>query len=159
MTAVPVEIMMRKPKVPVRIGPGRIPDYFLHTVLFMEIDRSDEVWILDPTGAQYGIQDVFVPWKHYMNEYACRFIGHYPYHATETGDLDHFATLPEAKKVATKIAVERQARVVFASFVDRLVVGDLLDVSETEFKRGVEEFQENLKEHMSMYFHYKEANA
>ncbi|KAJ5992457.1 hypothetical protein N7451_008181 [Penicillium sp. IBT 35674x] len=159
VTLVPVEIIMKKPKMPARVGPGRIPEYFPHTVWLMDIDRSDEVWILDPTGAQYGIQDVFVPWKHYMKEYECRFIGHYPYHRTETGDLDYFATLPEARKLATKIAVERQARIVFSSFVDYLVIGDLLDVSEPEFKRRVKALQENLKEHMSMYFHYKEANA
>lgn len=150
---------MKKPKVPVRIGPGRIPDYFPHTVLFIEINRSDEVWILDPTGAQYGIQDVFVPWKHYMSEYECCIIGHYPYHATETGDLDYFATLPEARLLATKMAVERQARIVFASFVDYLVIGDLLDVLKTEFTRRVAQFRENLKEHMSMYFHYEDPNA
>ncbi|KAJ6110510.1 hypothetical protein N7486_002745 [Penicillium sp. IBT 16267x] len=154
-----VEITMEKPKVPVRIGPGPIPDYFPHTVMFMEINWSKELWILDPTGAQYGIQDVFVPWKQYMDEYECRIVGYYPYHTTETGDLDHFATLPEARTLATKIAVERQARIVFSSFVDCLVIGDLLDVSETDFKRKVEEFQENLKQHMSTYFDYKEADA
>ncbi|KAJ5649580.1 uncharacterized protein N7484_003303 [Penicillium longicatenatum] len=157
VTPTVAEIEMEKPKIPVKTGGGPIPKYFPHTVMVVRIDLTTEFWILDPTGAQYGIQDVFVPWKHYVEEYEVSLTKEYPFPVTETQDLDYFATLPGATTFAAKIAKERQARIVFSSFVDCLVIENLLGVSETDFTRWVGEFQERLKEHLNRNFDYGEA--
>lgn len=118
---------------------------------------SDETWVLDTAGSQYGFQDVLVPYQKYMDEKACRMINDpTTYDANETKDLDYFSTLPfmnnsSAQKADLKL--ERKNRLHFATFVDNQDTEKLLGGADSQFKNGLDNYLRLLSVHMSTSDH------
>ena len=123
-----------------------------HTVLKVGRSFANEAWILDTAGCQYGFREVLVPFDEYLTDKSCRIVNKPTlYDATETKDLDFFATLPflnatRAQREDQKL--ERQARLHFAAFVNMRVGKDILDGSAAEFKDKSDGFVQDLKVHM-----------
>lgn len=114
---------------------------------------SDETWVLDTAGSQFGFQDVLVPYRKYVDEKACRIINDpTTYDANETKDLDYFSTLPfmnisSAQKADQKL--ERKNRLHFATFVDNQDTEKLLGGADYQFKNGLDNYVRLLSLHMS----------
>ena len=123
-----------------------------HTVLKVGRSFANEAWILDTAGCQYGFREVLVPFEKYLTDKSCRIVNKPTlYDATETKDLDYFATLPflnatRAQREDQKL--ERQARLHFAAFVNMHVGKDILGGSAAEFKDKSDGFVQDLKLHM-----------
>ena len=147
-----LDLRIERPSTPTKLIPG--PDATLcpHTVLKVEGISTRETWILDTTGCQYGFRDVLVPHDRFMAERGCKDLTEpVTYDATETKDLDYFATLPfmnitRAQQENRKL--ERKFRLHFAEFVDTSVSHDLLDGPNAGFKDKLDRFVSKLKLHM-----------
>jgi hypothetical protein len=113
---------------------------------------SNEAWIIDTTGCQYGFQEVLVPFEKYLADKSCRILNNpTTYDATETKDLDYFSTLPFMNRTRAQREdrkLERQARLHFADFVNTHVGGDILNGSAAEFKDKLDSFVYKLKLYM-----------
>jgi len=113
---------------------------------------SNEAWILDTAGCQYGFQEVLVPFEKYLVGKSCQIVNDpATYDATETKDLDYFSTLPFMNRTRAQREdkkVERQARLHFADFVNMHVSRDILNGSAAEFKDKLDSFVHELKLHM-----------
>ncbi|KAJ5960290.1 uncharacterized protein N7479_007440 [Penicillium vulpinum] len=145
-------INIGNPRVPTRLVPG--PDLHggPHTVLKIECLESNETWIIDPTGCQYGFQDVLVPFGKYLIDNECRILGGPRiYDMYETRDLDYLSTLhifTKTKAQRQDMRLERLTRHHFAVFIylsahDRLLVG-----SGADYKKNLDRFITELKTHM-----------
>lgn len=123
-----------------------------HTVLKVGRLFSEECWIIDTTGCQYGFQDTLVPYSKYVAEHSCRIVSEpETYDATETKDLDVFLTLPFMTRTRVQrenLKMERRARLHFASFVNAHVGETMLNGSTAEFKDKFDTFIHELKLHM-----------
>jgi hypothetical protein len=113
---------------------------------------SKETWIVDTAGCQYGFQEVLVPFDMYMKDKSCH-IANDPttYDATETKDLDFFATLPFMNKTKAQRddrELERRIRLHFAKFVDSSVGKEVLEGSDIQFQGKLDNFASGLKSHM-----------
>jgi hypothetical protein len=122
----------------------------------LSLHPSNEVWILDSTGCQYGFRDVLVPYDTYLAKTGCRNIQHpTPYDASETTDLDFFSKVPSLNKTLAQrknLDAERQARRHFAVFVESRVGAELLSGSDQQFRDRLESFADQLKRHMLSLF-------
>ena len=124
-----------------------------HTVLKVGRLFSNEVWIIDTAGCQYGFQEALVPFQKYIADRSCKML-HDPitYDASETKDLDCFSTLPFMNKTKAQREdrrLERKARLRFADFVNMHVDTDILNGSPAEYKDKSDKFLQDLKLHMS----------
>ena len=128
-----MDLSIGKPLRKTKLVPGPDSISAPHTVLKVKTLSSDEDWILDTAGCQYGFQDVPVPFENYLADKSCQIISAPTiYDATETKDLDFFATLPfmnETKAQREDSKLERRARLYFAGFVNMHVSKDILDGS------------------------------
>lgn len=147
-----LDLYIGKPLVPVKLIPGPDSTGCPHTVLKVRPFFTNEDWIFDTTGCQYGFQDVLVPFDKYITDKVCQILsGPTTYDATETKDLDYFSTLPfmnMAKAQRKDRESERKARLHFADFVDRRVEKDFLGGSEADFKLAFDGFVRDLNSHM-----------
>jgi hypothetical protein len=147
-----LDLGIEKPLVPTKLIPGPKPDGCPHTVLKLSLRPSNEVWILDSTGCQYGFRDVLVPYDTYLAKTECRNLRDpTPYDASETTDLDFFLNVPSLNKTPAQrmdLDAERQARRHFAVFVDSRVGAELLSGSDQQFRDRLESFAGQLKGHM-----------
>lgn len=111
-----------------------------------------ERWVIDTTGCQYGFADVLMPYEKYIVQRGCQIRGEpSTYVATETKDLDYFATLPFMNKTRhqrERKEQEREARLHFAVFVDTCVDEAILQGSTTAFNNSFESFVGTLRRHM-----------
>ncbi|KAI9776080.1 MAG: hypothetical protein M1839_000593 [Geoglossum umbratile] len=147
-----LDLHIGKPLVPTKLIPGPDSSDCPHTVLKVQRLFTDEDWILDTAGCQYGFRDVLVPFEKYIADKACR-ISSQPtaYNATETKDLDFFSTLSFMNMTRTQREdreLERKARLHFAAFVNTRVGKDLLDGSDAGFKDKFDSFVSGLNLHM-----------
>lgn len=98
---------------------------------------SNERWIIDIAGCQYGFSEILVPFDKYVQERDCRLLNEpVTYDWTETHDLDYFATLPFMNKTRAQRESrvrERQARLQFASFVAEHDFAHFLDGTKAAF--------------------------
>lgn len=118
----------------------------------LSLRPSNEVWIFDSTGCQYGFRDVLVPYDTYLAKNECRNLRDpTPYDASETTDLDFFLNVPSLNATPAQRRdrdAERQARRHFAVFVDSRVGVELLSGSDQQFRDRLESFAGQLKGHM-----------
>lgn len=123
---------------------------------------SNEAWILDTAGCQYGFQEVLVPFEKYLADKSCQILNDpATYDATETKDLDYFSTLPFLNRTRAQREdkkLERKARLHFADFVNMHVSRDILNGSAAEFKDKLDGFVHELKLHM-LNFHNKNSQT
>lgn len=95
---------------------------------------------------------MLVPFGRYIAERECRSLAEpVPYDATQTKDLDYFATLPFMNRtpaLVENMKQERQSRLHFAEFVKTGVSQDLLDGSNSDFKDKLDRFVSKLTLHM-----------
>ncbi|KAJ5163472.1 uncharacterized protein N7500_007574 [Penicillium coprophilum] len=147
-----IVVNIRRPRVPTRLVPG--PDLHGGPHMVLKITRldSDEEWIIDTTGCQYGFRDVLVPSVRYLTDTECRVLtGPRIYGACETKDLDYLSTLHIFNKTKAQrqdMRLERLTRHHFAVFVSRNVDDKLLMGSGADFKRKIDHFVKDLKAHM-----------
>lgn len=76
------------------------------------------------------------------------------YDASETKDLDYFATLPFMNATSMQredMKIERRARLRFAKFVDAQITPDVLKGSSLEFKEKRLAIASSLRLHMEGY--------
>ncbi|OJJ68829.1 hypothetical protein ASPBRDRAFT_183030 [Aspergillus brasiliensis CBS 101740] len=121
-----------------------------HVVLKVDLRLSfgTESWILDLTGAQYGFQDVLVPFLKYTHDKECDVVsGAESFEITETSDLDSLIKKFTGVRRAI-VCAERPARLRFAAFVDR-IDKKILDGSIDIFENKLGAFRLALKQHMS----------
>jgi hypothetical protein len=123
-----------------------------HTLLKVGLLFTNEAWILDTAGCQYGFQDVIVPFEKYIAERSCRITSEpTTYDASETKDLDYYSTLPFMNRTRAQrddMKSERQARMHFSVFVDTRVGKDVLIGSTAEVKDRFDRFVYELQLHM-----------
>ncbi|KAF2189957.1 hypothetical protein K469DRAFT_562360 [Zopfia rhizophila CBS 207.26] len=147
-----LDLHIGKPLTPTKLVPGPDSSDLPHTVLKVGRLFSNEAWILDTAGCQYGFQEVLVPFEKYLADKSCRILNDpATYDATETKDLDYFSTLPFLNRTRAQREdkkLERQARLHFADFVNTHVGGDILNGSAAEFKDKLDSFVHGLKLHM-----------
>ncbi|KAL2871593.1 uncharacterized protein BJX67DRAFT_166591 [Aspergillus lucknowensis] len=147
------DLHLGRQPVPTKLVPGPDATTCPHTVVMFKRLFVDETWILDTTGCQYGYEDILVPFDRYIDERECRNLAQpVSYDATETEDLDYFATLPFMNKFRTQrenMKRERRARLRFAEFVDANVSQDILQGSNVDFDRSLDTLMSKLKMHMS----------
>ena len=131
---------------------SRLQQCATHTVLKVCRLFTNEAWVFDTAGCQYGFREVLVPFKTYLEDKSCQIvIEPTTYDTTETKDLDYFSTLPYLNKTRAQredAKLERQARLHFAVFVDKYVSKDILNGSGAEFKGKLDNFVYELKLHM-----------
>lgn len=147
-----VDLHLGRRPMPVRLIPGPDPSTCPHTVLKVGCPVAGETWILDVTACQYGFREVLAPYDGYMAERACRSVERpVAYDATETKDLDYFATLPfmiQTRAQRENLTHERQARLRFAEFVQTRVRAHLLEGANAAFQEKLEAFALAVKLHM-----------
>ncbi|CAI7643443.1 unnamed protein product [Penicillium crustosum] len=147
-----IVVNIGRPWVPTRLVPG--PDIHggPHTVLKIERVESNETWIIDTTGCQYGFRDVLVPFGKYIHDNECRILsGPRIYDACETQDLDYLSTLYVFNKTKAQrqdMRLERLTRHHFAVFVYMSVYDDFLMGFGADYKRKFDHFVNGLKTHM-----------
>jgi hypothetical protein len=125
-----LDVHIEKPRRPTKLVPGPDASAVPHTILKVRLRLTGEIWVVDTAGSQYGFREVLVPFDKYMAEKSCR-IASAPttYDATETKDLDYYATLDfmnRTKAQRDRMRAERKARMSFAGFVDQDVGEDVL---------------------------------
>ena len=147
-----LDIHIGKPLIPTKLVPGPDSSDMPHTVLKVGRLLTNEAWIIDIAGCQYGFREVLVPFEKYLRDKSYQIVNEpTTYDATETKDLDYFSTLPFLNKTRAQredAKLERQARLHFAGFVDTHVSKDILDGSGAEFKGKLDNFVHKLKLHM-----------
>lgn len=152
-----MDLQIGRPLFSTRLIPGPDSSVCPHTVLIVGRLFSDEKWILDTAGSQYGFQDVLVPYQKYMADKACRMINEpTTYDANETKDLDYFETLPFLNVYPAQREdrdLERKERLHFASFVDNQVDEKMLGGSNRDFNDCLDSFVQRLSLHMSLSDH------
>ena len=123
-----------------------------HTVLKVKPLSSNEAWVVDTAGCQYGFRDVLIPFQKYITDKSCRISSNpTTYNATETKDLDYFSTFPVLNRSRAQredFKLERQARLHFTVFVDTCVTKDILIGTAAEFTVKFDNFVDELKVHM-----------
>lgn len=141
-----------RPRVPTRLVPG--PDLHggPHSVLKIGRIESNETWIIDTTGCQYGFRDVLVPFVKYFIDNKCRILnGPQIYDACETKDLDYLSTLHVFNKTKAQrqdMRLERLTRHHFAVFIYMSVGDNFLVGSGTDYQGKIDRFVNELKTHM-----------
>ncbi|RAL03368.1 zinc finger MYND domain-containing protein [Aspergillus ibericus CBS 121593] len=147
-----LDLQLGRRPMPARLIPGPDPSSCPHTVIQVSRSGAGETWILDLTGCQYGFRDVLVPYDRYLADRACPSLQRpVPYDATETKDLDYFATLPfltHTRAQRENLNRERQSRLRFAEFVNTRVRAEVLEGSTVEFQQKREAFTSMLKRHL-----------
>ncbi len=147
-----MDLQVGKPRTPTKLVPGPESRGCPHTVLKVTARSSKEAWIIDVAGCQYGFREVLVPYKMYLADRSCRITSQpTTYDATETKDLDFFATLPVLNKTKAQredLRLERRARIHFAEFVKAHGGKDILGGTATEFKEKLDTFAQDLKLHI-----------
>ncbi|KAK2743509.1 hypothetical protein FQN57_004806 [Myotisia sp. PD_48] len=147
-----LDLHIGRPLAPSRLIPGPDSTSCPHTVLKIGRLFASEAWIFDITGCQYGFREVLVPYNKYIADKECRLFNEpTTYDATETKDLDYFATLPfmiGTRSQQQNIEKERRSRLHFSMFVNENVSQNLLDGSDTDFKSKLNKFGLDLKTHM-----------
>lgn len=128
--------------MPTKLIPGPDATTCPHTVLKVGLLFSSETWIIDATGCRYGFEEVLVPFDKYIEERRCRSLGEpETYDATDTKDLDYFATLPFMNRFRIqreKLRRERQSRLRFAELVDTDVSQGILEGSNADFNDNLQ---------------------
>ncbi|KAL4783580.1 hypothetical protein BJX76DRAFT_368323 [Aspergillus varians] len=147
-----LDLHIGRQPVPVKLVPGPDASICPHTVIKVGQLSAKERWILDTTGCQYGSREVLIPFDKYIEIRECRNMREpVAYDATETKDLDYFATLPfmnNTRAQRENMQQERQSRLQFAKFVDLNVSRDLLDGTDAGFKENLDGLVSELKSHM-----------
>jgi hypothetical protein len=146
-----VDLQITKPPRPTKLIPGVDSKDCPHTVLKVRRLFADETWILDTTGCQYGFRHLLIPYDKYIAEKKSRVVGVTTYDASETKDLDYFATLAfmnKTKRQREGRQMEKKARLHFAKFVDTQVDKGVLSGSAKEFNEKREKFAETLRVYM-----------
>lgn len=147
-----LDLHIGRPRIPTKLIPGPDSSDCPHTVLKVGRLFTNETWIIDTAGCQYGFRDVLVPFERYLVEKSSRRLNEpTTYDANETKDLDYFETLSfmngtRAQREDRKL--ERQARLRFAVFVDKQINQDILAGSSAAFEEKLETFVHDLKLHM-----------
>lgn len=147
-----MDLQVRNPQTLTELVPGPDSSDCPHTVLKVGRLFSNEAWILDAAGCQYGFREVLVPYELYLADKLCR-ISNEPttYDANETKDLDHFSTLPFRNKTRAQredLELERQASLHFAVFVKTRVEKNILNGSVAVFKDNLSSFAHDTRSHM-----------
>ncbi|KAJ5185237.1 hypothetical protein N7491_006892 [Penicillium cf. griseofulvum] len=141
-----------RPRFSTRLIPG--PDLHddPHTVLKIKRLESNETWIIDTTGCQYGFRKVLIPFVKYFIDTGSRILtGPRIYDACETKDLDYLSTLHifnQTKAQRQDMRLERLTRHHFAVYVSMSLLDDFLVGSGADFKRKADRFINELKTHM-----------
>jgi hypothetical protein len=121
-------------------------------VLKVRLCLTEETWIVDTAGSQYGFRDVLVPFNKYIADKSGLIVSApVTYESTETKDLDYYATLEfmnETRAQQQNLRAERKARLHFARFVDQNVREEVLDGSTVEWKDKLDGFVAGLKVHL-----------
>jgi hypothetical protein len=112
---------------------------------------ANEAWIIDTAGCQYGFRDVLIRSEKCITDKLCRISNEPTYGVTETKDLDYSSTLPflnrtQAQREDEKL--ERQARLLFAVFVNTRVSKDMLNGSAAECTDKFDSVVRELEVHM-----------
>ncbi|KAL5333674.1 hypothetical protein BJX70DRAFT_49020 [Aspergillus crustosus] len=147
-----LDLHLGRQPIPTKLLPGPDATTCPHTVLKVGRLFASETWIIDTTGCQYGFEEVLVPFDKYIEERECRSLGGpETYIATETKDLDYFATLSFMNRLRTQrenLKRERQSRLRFAEFVDTAVSQDILEGSNADFNDNLNTLMSQLALHM-----------
>ncbi|KAL3477284.1 hypothetical protein BJX99DRAFT_269895 [Aspergillus californicus] len=147
-----LDLYLGRQPIPTKLLPGPDTTSCPHTVLKVRCLFASETWIIDTTGCQYGFKEVLVPFNKYIEERECRGLGRpETYNATETKDLDYFATIPLMNRFRTQrenLERERKSRLRFAAFVDTGVSQDILEGSSAGFNDKLNTLMSQLALHM-----------
>lgn len=147
-----MDLRIGRPIVKPKLIPGPDSSHLPHTIIKVSRPFNPESWVLDTTGCQYGFEEVLVPFSKYIADRECQIVGEgSAYDATETKDLDYFASIQAmnmTKAQRDDLAEERRARLRFAEFVELYVDKSVLDGSDAAFGKKLEAFKSLLRSHM-----------
>lgn len=160
-----MDIRIGKPLVPTRLDPFELfsPGNAPHTVLKVRQLHSEEDWIIDPAGCQYGFRVPLAPFQKYLDDHECQVISpplHYAW--TETRDIEYYSMmLPGTKAQRLDQKVERNARLHYAAFIDKhfgngsVTIRRLLDGTMAQFQDELDDVVGKLREHMREFVETK----
>jgi hypothetical protein len=151
-----LDVHIGKPRRRTKLVPGPDASAVPHTVLKVRLRSTGEIWVVDTAGSQYGFREVLVPFDKYIAEKSGRVTSSDIYDATETKDLDFYATFAPMNKTKAQrdiLQVERKARICFAGFVDQGVGDDVLDGTAAKWEDKLDVLVAALTAHLMEHAH------
>ncbi|KAJ5748344.1 uncharacterized protein N7511_010040 [Penicillium nucicola] len=126
-----------------------------HTVLVVTLRLSEEQWVIDTTGGQFGHQEVIVPYKKYMDEKGSLLASPLvPYDYGLVDDLDmcrNNSPLDPYDVEGVYFMAAARDRQWFARFVDKYVRDDFLHGLDCDMRLLSEAFIAGLKDHLRRF--------
>ncbi|CAG7561445.1 unnamed protein product [Fusarium equiseti] len=153
-----VRVKVTNPPYPAILDPADPKGFYTfmdpgeHMIVVATLWRSNEKWVIDITGCQFGFKGALFPFEKYITEKHCTIIGTLgSYTQNETWDQENIMSLlgsppPEQRAF---IAKEMEDRRHFAALVKEHVNRSLIEGSDAEFEAKVVDFSQKVKTHMS----------
>jgi hypothetical protein len=149
-----MELYIGKPLLRIRLMPKPI-EPIEHAVLKVHLSDTDETWVIDTTGCQYGFREILVPCEKYLIDRNCIVsIRPTAYLTHETFDLDFYEALRHmviTQRQQEEKDLQRQARKHFGLFVEKHLHRDILNYTERVFRPAYVNIITLLKVHMMRF--------
>lgn len=132
-----------------------------HDAIRVQHATSQETFIIDPSGAQYGIAKPCMPFSEYQDKYRGDWMTGHPYDLKEMTDIDLILIRQSRPDVVqayhsnpaamADLRLERRTRVHFADFISRREGLDktMLGGSDADFERKMNDFITDLSNHLN----------
>ncbi|VTT81453.1 unnamed protein product [Fusarium fujikuroi] len=154
-------VEIQNPPLTIKFHPhdGIMADRKFHTIVEATLDSSEERWLIDVTGCQYGFRDILLPLQKYIAQNNCSsYELLQPYGHTETTDQDELPRSPliiltrgPSEQQLADIEIEKGYRRHFAALVRAIVNQGLTQGPDAQFAATRDELVRRVITYMSSY--------
>ncbi|RKL46120.1 hypothetical protein BFJ72_g3028 [Fusarium proliferatum] len=154
-------VEIQNPPLTIKFHPhdGIMADRKFHTIVEATLDSSEERWLIDVTGCQYGFRDILLPLEKYIAQNNCSsYELLQPYGHTETTDQDELPRSPliiltrgPSEQQLADIEIEKGYRRHFAALVRAIVNQGLTQGPDAQFAATLDELVRRVITYMSSY--------
>ncbi|KAF5700568.1 beclin 1 [Fusarium globosum] len=154
-------VEIQNPSLTIKFHPpdGIMTDRKFHTIVEATLDSSEERWLIDVTGCQYGFRDILLPLEKYIAQNNCSsYELLQPYGHTETTDQDELPRSPliiltrgPSEQQLADVEIEKGYRRHFAALVRAIVNQGLTQGSDAQFAATLDELVRRVITYMSSY--------
>ncbi|KAI1058588.1 hypothetical protein LB506_000942 [Fusarium annulatum] len=154
-------VEIQNPPLTIKFHPhdGIVADRKFHTIVEATLDSSQERWLIDVTGCQYGFRDILLPLEKYIAQNNCSsYELLQPYGHTETTDQDELSRSPliiltrgPSEQQLADIEIEKGYRRHFAALVRAIVNQGLTQGPDAQFAVTLDELVRRVITYMSSY--------
>ncbi|KAG4265234.1 beclin 1 [Fusarium proliferatum] len=154
-------VEIQNPPLTIKFHPhdGIVADRKFHTIVEATLDSSEERWLIDVTGCQYGFRDILLPLEKYIAQNNCSsYELLQPYGHTETTDQDELPRSPliiltrgPSEQQLADIEIEKGYRRHFAALVRAIVNQGLTQGPDAQFAVTLDELVRRVITYMSSY--------